>query len=460
MILTEASQAETFAGKYRDELLYDVAQKSWVVYKDGKWRLSAGGYPMKCAVQAARDLREDALASTGYSDALWGFAKRCESNAGVTAVLNMAKGHMEIEPGGWDNDPLLIGCPNGIFDLRQVEFREATPQDRLLLSTKADYDDYAECPRWEQFIEEIFEYDEPTIAYVHRIAGYWLTGQTDLQLWWMLLGGGSNGKSLFFGTIAHVLGSYAKSLPLSAVIASHSRSATGDDLAGLDHIRFCYVPETIEEARLDDARLKALTGCDTIAVRHLYGRWFDLQPSLKLVLSANRPPAVKDSSHGFWRRVRVIPFERQFVEGVDLDPGLKDTLLAESSGILNWLIRGYMDWKADGLETPETVLKATARYARESDHMRDFQHECCDISPDGTLEHLVHEGLAMRLYDAYKWWVSSRRIPNKEVMSSTVFGSRLSEQFQKKHTRSGRRYIGIRVRPDVEMMLPSEKEGV
>jgi putative DNA primase/helicase len=275
-------------------------------------------------------------------------------------------------------------------------------------------------------------------------------------MWWMLLGGGSNGKSLFFGTIAHVLGGYAKSLPLSAVIASHNRGGTGEDIAGLANVRFCYVPETIEEAKLDDARIKAMTGQDTVAVRHLYGKWFDLTLALKLVMSANRPPAVKDSTHGFWRRVNVIPFDRQFVAGQDLDPNLKETLQAEASGILNWLIRGYVDYVTEGLATPESVKKATARYARDSDHLRDFIYECCEVSPAGTLEHLVVESPAATLYRAYRWWTTSRHLPQKDTLSSTMFGLRLTEQFDKERTNKGPKYVGIRVRPDVERRLPKE----
>lgn len=459
-LLTEAQQAEDFARLFQDQILFDVATKGWIVFEGGRWRPDTRGTATRLAVDAARELRKDALYTNHHETAkrILAFAKRCESSAGIDAVLKLAKAHLAVPPGQWDRDPLLIGCPNGVFDLHDGSFRSPRPQDRLLLSVRPDFNENAQCPRWVQFMEEIFQDDEDTITYAHRVVGYWLTGQTDLQTWWLLLGGGSNGKSLFFGTIAYVLGSYAKSLPLSAVISSGNRSATGDDLAGLANIRFCYIPETIEEARLDDARLKALTGCDTIAVRHLYGKWFDLQPSLKLVLSANRPPAVKDSSHGFWRRVKVIPFERRF-EGADQDPGLKEKLQAEAAGILNWMIEGYADWSVDGLETPESVRKATQRYEQESDHLRDFIAECCDVSPDGTLEHLVFETLSVKLYDAYKWWTAGRHILPKDVLTMTTFGNRLSEQYEKKHTRAGQKYFGLRVRPDVERKLNLSEEA-
>ena len=38
---------------------------------------------------------------------------------------------------------------------------------------------------------------------------------------------------------------------------------------------------------------------------------------------------------------------------------LTEKLIAENSGILNWLIQGYALWKKEGLEEPEAVRQRT-----------------------------------------------------------------------------------------------------
>jgi len=165
-----------------------------------------------------------------------------------------------------------------------------------------------------------------------------------------------------------------------------------------------------------------------------------------MVLSANRSPAVKDSTTGFWRRVRVIPFNQQFTVGVNAEPGLAAKLKAEGPGILNWLIKGYMDWQMGGLVTPRSVALATGRYEKESDHLREFVGDCCDVSPDGTLEHEVFHDLSTRIYAAYKSWAAARMLAPKDVLSHVAFGTRLSEKFEKRHTQHGNVYDGLRVR--------------
>ena len=51
------------------------------------------------------------------------------------------------------------------------------------------------CPRFMQFLADIFPDDEELVAYVQKVAGYLLTGSTKEQCLFMLLGGGANGKS-------------------------------------------------------------------------------------------------------------------------------------------------------------------------------------------------------------------------------------------------------------------------
>ena len=108
-------------------------------------------------------------------------------------------------------------------------------------------------------------------AYLQRIAGYCLTGRTDEQVFFFLHGSGANGKTVFLEVLADVLGSYARTAPLDTFMATR-----GDrqpiDLAGLDGARMVVATETEAGRPWAEARIKAITGGDRIAVRRLYGR--------------------------------------------------------------------------------------------------------------------------------------------------------------------------------------------
>src|SRR2546425_283931 len=83
------------------------------------------------------------------------------------------------------------------------------------------------------------------------------------------------------------------------------------------------------------------------------------RPQCKLWLSANHRPAIRDTSHAMWRRVRLIPF------AVTIPPeervkDLAEQLQAEADGILSWMVSGAVEWKRFGLGDPESVTEATA----------------------------------------------------------------------------------------------------
>ena len=116
------------------------------------------------------------------------------------------------------------------------------------------------------------------------------------------------------------------------------------------------------EVRLNEPRMKALTGCDPITARYLYGEPFTFMPTAKFILATNTKPVVADNSAGFWRRLKLVPFTRSF-EGSARDQHLEDYLKAhEGPGILRWLVDGCLAWQRNGLGEPAAIRDATDEY--------------------------------------------------------------------------------------------------
>src|SRR5262249_19627626 len=148
--------------------------------------------------------------------------------------------------------------------------------------------------------------------------------------------------------------------------------------------RFATAIETGESVRLNEARIKAITGGDPVTARHLFKNFFTFAPTHKLWLGGNHKPVIADNSDGMGRRMRLIPFVRP-VTGAAMDKKLLDTLKSEAPGVLAWAVRGCVVWQKEGLGEPPAVTEATAAYRDESNHLTQFIEDCCVVEPSRTV---------------------------------------------------------------------------
>jgi putative DNA primase/helicase len=214
------------------------------------------------------------------------------------------------------------------------------------------------------------------------------------------------------------------------------RSAVPDDVATLVDRRYVTANESIEAAHLNEQRIKMLAGGERVPARPLYGRWFEFDPQLKLFLSCNHKPKVSDESHGFWRRVHVVPFGQRF-DGDRRDDGLTEKLKAEGSGILNWMLEGCLHWQRQGLQPPSFVRAATMEYEEESNPVNDFIAAQCEVGP-------AFKASAASLYGAYRTWIREEK-QNVTPLTPTAFGRWMTKKFTKRHRNTGNIYHGVRL---------------
>lgn len=111
-----------------------------------------------------------------------------------------------MDIGAIDTDPWLVACQNGYLDLRTFTLGPPDPRALVTRAVAAPYDPDATCPRWTQFLREIFDGDVALIDFMQRSLGYALTGDTTEQVFWILYGLGADGKSTLLRVIYTVLG--------------------------------------------------------------------------------------------------------------------------------------------------------------------------------------------------------------------------------------------------------------
>ena len=222
--------------------------------------------------------------------------------------------------------------------------------------------------------------DDDLADFLQRAMGYSLTGITTEQVLLLLYGTGANGKGTFANTLKRVLGDYAWNMPF-ATLELKDRASIPNDLAALAGRRFVIASETNDGTRLNESRVKALTGCDPVTARFLHAEFFTFEPCAKFWLSVNHKPIVRDDSYGFWRRLRLIPFTRTF----PVNAALGEALRAEWPGILAWCVAGCLAWQAEELTAPARVTQATDDYARDSDVLAQFLTEACEGDPSAEV---------------------------------------------------------------------------
>jgi putative DNA primase/helicase len=434
-VLTEAGAAERFARLHGNDLRFDHARQRWLMWYGHRWQPDADAAVTRRALDFARTWQREALemADRDNREAVVKFAMRLERRDTINNMLAIAKALKPIANVGdhWDVDPYQLGVPNGVVDLRTGTLRPGHPEDGMTLQAGAAYDPTATCPRWERFIAEIFAGNNDLTHFVQRAIGYSMTGITSEQVLFLLYGTGSNGKGTLTNTLKRVLGDYAWNMPF-ATIEMKDRSAIPNDLAALVSRRFVIASETNDGSRLNEARIKALTGCDPITARFLHGEFFTFEPVGKFWLSVNHRPIVRDDSYGFWRRIRLIPFSQRF----DVNLALADALQAEGPGILAWCVRGCLDWQRDGLHPPAIVTAATREYEEDSDPLAGFLAEACKLEPDSEVG-------AKDLFEHYRRWTEGHGLTDRERLSATMFGRKLGERLQRSKRRTGCVYQGV-----------------
>lgn len=433
---TDSGQAEYFTHLNGELLRYDHCISHWLIFKNHWWQPDQDGEVFRLAKQAARNRYIEACkievqkAKKKEAD----FAIKCESRSKIEAILALAKREKPIaDPGtGWDTDPWLFGVANGVVDLRTGVLQSGKPEDRITKHSPIKYDPKARSDRWEKFIREVFDFE--IIDFIWQAAGYSLTGLTSEQCLFLCWGAGANGKSTFLNVLRYILGDYGWNTAFTTLEKNYYKTSS-EDMAGLDGRRLVTASETAESRRLNEARIKALTGGDAVTARHLYQSERMFTPTCKIWLATNHLPQIRDDSYGFWRRVHLIPFNQQFA-GEAEDRNLETTLKQESIGILTWVVQGCVAWQKNGLEIPEMVSNATANYREESDPLSEFLDDRCILEGDQEIK-------ASEFYKGYKAWADDNGLSKRETLTGTAFGRLISIRFEKKKTRSATFYFGV-----------------
>ena len=413
---TEFGVAARFVREHGACLRFCPATGTWYRWSGTYWEPDRllGRERMAKGTMAALIADAKRLPEAAARDAVkW--ARRFQSRRVMAAVMDLARSEPPITvlPEQLDAHPMLLAVANGTLDLRTGRLRASRPADLITRASPVRYDPGATCPRWMRFLEEVTGGDAEVQEYLRRWCGYTLTGETGEQALVILHGNGSNGKSTFAKALLALLGDgLARRAPPNLLMARRNE-AHPTELMEVRGRRLVIVPEVPRAATFDEERVKTLTGSDPVSARGMYQDFSSFPDTAKLVVLANHLPAVRDASHAFWRRIRVVPFPTRFA----LDRGFEARLLRELPGILTWAAQGCLGWQRDGLGTAAAIDLATATYRGEQPLFGEFL--------DGIDEATSRSGLrTSELAEIYANWAAARSQP---AMTGYEIGARMTD---------------------------------
>jgi putative DNA primase/helicase len=95
---------------------------------------------------------------------------------------------------------------NGLYDLSRHKLIEHNPSIFTTNLLPYDYDPAAVCPRWLQYLDEVFISDTETIKFVQEAVGYAFHKSIPKAVLFFIIGDGGNGKSVFIDVISSLCG--------------------------------------------------------------------------------------------------------------------------------------------------------------------------------------------------------------------------------------------------------------
>jgi P4 family phage/plasmid primase-like protien len=367
-----------------------------------------------------------------------------------------------------DSNPNLIGFENGVYDLEAGIFRKGVPEDYVILSAGYDYNpnytvDSKEIIEINKYFAQVMT-EENMREYTLISFSSFLDGHIRQQVFRIFTGSGGNAKSQTMDLLKETMGQYFGKLPTGIITRKRgSSSAATPELADKRGKRFLVIDEPEHDDVMYVGQMKQYTGGDIIPARALYGDPFEYKPQFKMGLLCNKLPqlpVVMDG--GTIRRLKVIPFESEFVDKIDpknngkqfkKDPNLGEKMKTWGPGFM-WILVNlyYKKYKESNFQIsePKKVTQFTDKYRIDSDKYYEFLSEYVVDTRD--INDMVS---VVSLYSTFRNWHSEagygRSIPNRNEFINYI-------KSNKKYEMECGNFLGVCYKDDWEEKQKSQKK--
>jgi len=396
----DLGNGERYADRHSSRVRYCYEFNGWYYWDSNKWSIDRVGFSMSMAKITAREIAREATILESEEDRKnknkWSLKSR--SSASLKNMLHLAQseGNIPVMAESFDSDAWVLNTPTGMVDLRTGDMSSHDPDKLCTKMTQAGINSTMATPNFDHFMDKTFGGDEDLKKYVMQALGFSLTGSVREHVFFFCYGTGANGKGTLLNLVMEMMGDYAAATPEGLLMARQGDKHLAE-LIILKGLRMAVGAETQEDRRLNEARMKNLTGGDPITADPKGGAYITFKPTHSLWLLGNHKPRIKGVDNGVWRRTRLIPFDN-IVPDDEQDKDLNKKLWAERDGILAKLVDAAVDWYANGFVKCDAVERATNAYRNEEDAFGQFIDNMCVTGPTEACAKVA-------LREAYLEWV-------------------------------------------------------
>ncbi len=361
----------------------------------------------------------------------------------LKAALDTCRPLVQIDVHDFDKNEFLLNTPSATYDLRKgIEGRrEHRPRDFITKSTSVDPGEQGK-ELWLDALDKIFLGDQELIDYVQRVVGLAAIGKVYIEALIISYGAGRNGKSTFWNTILHVLGSYSGRLSADTLTVGCRRNIK-PELAEVFGKRLVIAAELEEGQRLNTSIIKQLCSTDDLFVEKKYKAPFSFTPTHTVILYTNHLPRVGATDDGIWRRLIVIPFRAKFEGKFDTKNYGDQLQKCAGPAVLSWIIEGARKVIDSNfrITEPEIVRDSISDYREQNDWLTQFLTACCELTDNPYAEAPSGE-----LYQKYRDY--SLKMGEYTRSTADFYAALDNKGFAKHRTGNGRFIRGLRIRQD------------
>ena len=327
-------------------------------------------------------------------------------------------------------------------------------------------------------LRKVFPDNEPdTFEFMMSYFASTIDGNPKESMFLMLVGRGSNGKTFLVELHKSVIGAtYGVKMPLCYLTAKSGSADTATPAQMLlKDASLAYYSESNKHEILNVARIKEVTGLETIAGRKLHQDMINFKPRCHHLVTTNYDFDVECNDHGTWRRLLYIMLKITFVDPTSsrYDPSDPYQRIANSKVTEEWTesneVRGrylgfmvwfhywlYKKYAGKVMRVPHPHIEfETAKYRRRQDTISAFLAQRCVKCADDTLEY----NLADECQKYIKWYENTHNIK--------IAAKGIPEQFQNseigkyiKPTARGPFLIGYRFLDKEEKLADGENYAI
>ncbi len=268
-----------------------------------------------------------------------------------------------------------------------------------------------------KFIDNFTLSDNDTKLYLQKILGYYISGETNANIFYVFCGAGANGKSTIFNLLYTLLNRTNKDNNVISlgedVLIQGKNGNRATQIKDLQNARIGICQETPTGAKLNINLIKQITGGDKIAIEEKFAiNMTKLSITTKLIISTNNKPEFDGESHANIRRFRYFNCDCRFVsretsnknerKGIDnIEELLKNNCM---DLFFSWIVEGsYNYFSSDDKKLeyniPEKIKQVQNEYINLMASVKSFVDN--KIIKSDNVKDYIKRSEIYKIYEVY-----------------------------------------------------------